>query len=592
MSDALWPHLASILVILLLLHCQPAAARFDLDLNEPAQAVAEEEQVQENGQAPMGAAGLWLAQQSPLGRLSTGSSWLKTTLNKLPDYFDFERFMKRFGRSYSANELLYRKSVFLMRCLQVFKSRLTARLGAHLSSLGQWWSSKPGQAKPSTYVQGITTLADRSPNEIKRMFMRGPPIEFRPKEQSESEYYQAMRQRNAEINVWDAELESRASLDELDSGTSDLPIEASQLGEAPVFSELEAWRTLEKVLQASKHDRQLESAIVDELAGREVDSMSRASADDLSESADWQKLAWPGSYLNGPLSEWNKQRRSLRLPDLNSPAQPQATLDSPRAGGDQVCALPKMAPDDAGLDWSNHGCLSMPAYDQGQECGKCYVLAATTLAEFYKCTEQVNVLSLRKFSKDYLLDCGQKYAASLQGCMGGSLFDALKFMSEAGTHNVQSWCIKRKLERDRMRALGFPVKGLDFKCPLNKYETPLSQWGQIEVGIEPEVVSVADWMLALRDGPLVASVQMPAVGLETYAGGVHDGQGCADSRRWHSMLLVGYGRSELDDTPFWRFRNSYGPHWGDRGHFELAMSVPSECLAGGVRVYRRPRATG
>lgn len=598
------PRPALVLLSLLVvgaLSWRPAGCALELDLNEPAEP---EEQVQ--GEPPMGAhvaerplAIGWAKSVSPAAEQSSQSlaptlawpSWFKVTLDKLPEYFDFKRFMKRFGRSYSSDELLYRKSVFLMRCLQVFKSRVANRLGGHLSALGKWWSGDTDAvSKPTTYVQGITTLADRSPNEIKRMFMRGPPIEFRPKGQSERQYYEELARRDAEIGAQDVELESRASLDELDSNQ----VDSSQTA---IYTELEARRTLEMVLEASGHNERLESAIIDELMGHAQDTLSRATEDDLSEaSSSRQRLARPGTLFKGPLSEW-KQGQLSGLPDLNE--QPEAAWAGTRPSAarsatswqDEPYEAPKLDPDDPGIDWSKHECLSMAPYNQGLECGKCYVMASTSLAEFYACTEHANVISLRKFSKDYLLDCGQKYSASLHGCTGGSLYDSLRFLSETGAHNVQSWCVRRSLERKRLKDAGLRPKGLDFKCPLNKYETPLDKWGQFQIDIEPEVISANEWMLALKDGPLVASVQMPAVGLETYVRGVHDGQACAGSRMWHAMLLVGYGRDEATGTPFWRFRNSYGPDWGERGYFNLAMQVPSDCLAGGVRVYRRRSAS-
>lgn len=82
---------------------------------------------------------------------------------------------------------------------------------------------------------------------------------------------------------------------------------------------------------------------------------------------------------------------------------------------------------------------------------------------------------------------------------------------------------------------------------------------------------------------------MPSEGLDSYQGGVHEGAGCATSGNWHAMLLVGYGTNERG-LKYWRFRNSWGANWGEAGHLNLAMELPSGCLAGGVRVYRAAEA--
>lgn len=82
-------------------------------------------------------------------------------------------------------------------------------------------------------------------------------------------------------------------------------------------------------------------------------------------------------------------------------------------------------------------------------------------------------------------------------------------------------------------------------------------------------------------------MRMPTEGVKNYAGGTHSGATCENSNYWHAMVLVGYGIDE-HGTPYWRFRNSYGPNWGDQGHFNLAATVSGECLVGGVRVFREP----
>lgn len=517
--------------------------------------------------------------------------WAAGGLSKLPDYFDFEGFRKRFKRSYSADEYLYRKSVFFKRCLQVFTSRVANRLGRHLSPLARkWWpANKAGdQQAPEapTYVQGITMLADRSPNEIKRMFMRAPPIEFRPRGQTEADYYAELERKSAELEepTWETELASRATSADEEEPAQGLSL--AELAERPVFSEREARRSIELALAGSGHNPQLEGAIWEELLAEE-DSVSRASLADLSGDEE-APLPWPGSLLNGSIrAACRPDDDDGGLPDLNSgPPEADICLEWPEPGEHSYVAPQLTGADELGIDWSVHKCFHS-VYDQGEGCGKCYVMATTALAEFYKCTERVGVIEMKKFDKDYVLYCGQKYSPSLMGCTGGSLYDSLRFIAEAGLNTIRGWKARRAHERVRLRKLGSAPEGLDFKCPLSRYdpETPLEGWGDERVRLEPEVVSANEWLVALRDGPLVASVQMPAEGLELYRGGVHSGAGCRESGNWHAMLLVGFGRHQPSGTPFWRFRNSWGAEWGEQGHFNLAMSVPGECLSGGVRVF-------
>lgn len=495
---------------------------------------------------------------------SKASNAISFVKNNLPDYFDFERFRKTFGRKYSSAEYFYRKAVFLGKCLKVLKSRVAYRLG-----LGQ-------------HLEEVNKFSDRSAPELRRMFMSGPPVEFRPIGQSEEAYRAKLereflrREREADEQN---ELASQSGAgDQDDNEQLDQPVlPFMQLaspaernlfpfelaGRKPVFNERQMGARLAGIM-AMADDDQLRMAIRDELEGGAIaEGYSEAICD---HSGQCEHL--PASPVGGKPLPWPGRQHSAttEVPDLDR--NDAELLSEP-------------------IDWSQHKCFHK-VYDQGDRCGKCYVMASTTLAEFYKCSEQFNVIDQRKFSKDFVLDCGQKFSpTTIMGCMGGSILDTLKFIAYVGANNIRGWRQRSQTELVKLRQNGAILSGLDLKCPLNKPE--LKEWGEIKIEMNPRPVQVSDWMRALQDGPLVASVQMPSEGLDSYASGVHEGTGCQSSGLWHSMILVGYGLSERG-IAYWRFRNSWGVEWGEAGHFSLAMSVPSECLAGGVRVYREPLA--
>lgn len=495
-------------------------ARPTLDLNE---APAEERE--------------WAAEPAAAG------SWLGRARRalQLPAYFDFDAFRATFKRRYSRSEFWFRKSVFLANCMRIFRARISFRLGV------------------SGALEGVNKFADRSEADMRRMFMAGPPAEFRPEAQSEAEYLAAMRrehERRLQDQRNDYELKSEAPA--APGGGGGEPDTMTSIHESQVKREIELM-----LAQAGAHSY-LREAISDELNGFQAETFSRFSVAD--ECAPVE-LPRPGQLSS---------QGAHHLPDLNLGLAGSGEYEPPEFGRCEQ------------LDWSKHECFHQ-IYEQSENCGKCYVLATTSLVEFYKCSEAPDgSIERRKFSKDFVLECGQKFApTTILGCLGGSMLDTLRFISLAGIYNIRGWKQRQTSELERWRHAGRPLSALDARCPLNQYELPFGQWGEIRVQLNPKVVAANEWRHALRDGPVVVSVQMPDDGLLFYAGGVHSGANCEQSGKWHAMLLVGFGTSD-SGVAFWRFRNSWGADWGDAGHFNLATSVSGACLAGGVRVFREP----
>lgn len=539
--------LLTVVLLLLLPPPQTLCGPFELDLNEPPPEEIDEEDF--SHETPVSTAGPFQLLGAPKGAAceSRTPGGIKNfmhkfkanainSLKKLPGYFDFDQFRRKFNKEQykSPAEFIYRKSVYLKRCMKVFKARIKDRLGKLRSGGG-------------SFKIEVNKFSDRSPNEIKRMFMSAPPIELKPKGQSVEEYQREMERNYQERETWDMELESQASLD------SSRPISEA---DKTYTQEGQVNKEIEELFNAIDDD-DTKLAILDEIEGRDCEVESQADLNSL--GGNRKPLPWPF-----------QQSKSL----------------ASQRSDDEAYVPPKLV---AGLsehlNWSEHECFHT-IYDQKEKCGKCYVMATTTLAEFFKCAEQKGTINKRKFSKEFVLDCAVKYKpATIYGCKGGSMLDTMKFIAEAGVYNIRGWKSRSKQELSRLgqQSLGM-ISPLDERCPFNEFETPFERWGDIPVRVRAEKVHVNDWFAALQDGPLVASVQMPE-GVELYKSGVHDGQGCETSKNWHTMLLVGYGLDE-NGLAYWRFRNSFGPDWGDQGHFNLAMSVSSKCLIGGVRIFR------
>lgn len=470
----------------------------------------------------------------------------------LPSYFNFCEWKDQFNREYTANEDFLRRSIFLQSALKAFRERVDYRRGS------------------KTYLLEMNQFSDRTPDELRRMFMPAPPFElllgsgegarsWSEREAAFQQWREQIEKRSQELERVERERE-RQQPPELQSHGCEGP-----LSETGLLNEVQAKRLIERLYsESSERDRSYGEALLQELRGSDFEMSSRAPIRD-DQSAqhrlDSLRQRWLEAELEAPSDE--EAAEAARRP-----------YEPPAEWGQEH----------EPLDWSKHKCFHT-IYNQGNNCGKCYVLAAVSLVEFYKCLEQDRK---RKFSSDYVLHCAQKFTPTVMGCAGGSPLDTLRFIVHSGIFTIKEWREERLKALRNAKAEDLELDSLDMRCP--DLGRPMNQWGPIRFDhLQPVAVSARDFMEALEWGPLIVTVQMPAEGVASYAGGVHDGQGCESSRFWHEMVLVGYGRTSSGQR-YWRFRNSFGPDWGDAGHFNLDMAVPAACLVGGVRLYKRPAA--
>jgi len=522
-----------------------------------------------------------LEPETPAGQANSSRA------QQLPKYLDFEQFAAHFARHYDRPEAYLRKSIFLKNGLDVFKWRVAYRLGR------------------APYLRQINKLSDRSPDELRLLFPAGLPAEFRHWQAGEQVAADRGRARPKSEGAWqagdglEAELEEEARLSyaaelsrrqqELEElakrGPATLETESHGSGEGAgqpaLMSEREAERQIGQLLGATA---ELREAALEELAGAAMESESRGGPTQLVE--------FPEGGVSGPLLP-----RPLPWPGAQSSQQFFGQLVA-SVGTERYEAPQLLWGEEQGwqpIDWSGHECFHR-VYDQGPNCGKCYVVAAVTLAEFYKCTERGpgRPTTRRQFSKEFVLDCGERFAPTLMGCAGGSPLDTLRMLAQWGATTIKEWRERKRrnlgLLYEQFGERVAQLEPLQWRCPLTNDELPpqAKLAGTVPLQLNPKPVHPNHWAAALQDGPLVAWVQLPSEGFADYREGVHDGLGCHQSGQFHAMLLVGLGRDPATGRPFWKFRNSFGPDWGQAGHFSMAADVPGACLAGGVRVFREP----
>ena len=79
------------------------------------------------------------------------------------------------------------------------------------------------------------------------------------------------------------------------------------------------------------------------------------------------------------------------------------------------------------VDYRNTKCL--PPIKYQDDCGSCWVFAATVPLEFHHCQRTNQVVS---FSEQQLMDCAVSYGHESSGCPYGTYTDAWKYVKEAG----------------------------------------------------------------------------------------------------------------------------------------------------------------
>ncbi|KAK0412970.1 hypothetical protein QR680_006515 [Steinernema hermaphroditum] len=68
-------------------------------------------------------------------------------------------------------------------------------------------------------------------------------------------------------------------------------------------------------------------------------------------------------------------------------------------------------------------------------------------------------------------------------------------------------------------------------------------------------------------GPVSLGINATMPEYQHYRGGIISSRSCGHKRTNHAVLAVGYG--EKNGVKFWLIRNSYGPQWGEDGHFKI-----------------------
>eukprot|EP00055_Hartaetosiga_balthica_P018466 m.134424 g.134424 ORF g.134424 m.134424 type:complete len:370 (-) comp9598_c0_seq1:261-1370(-) len=198
-------------------------------------------------------------------------------------------------------------------------------------------------------------------------------------------------------------------------------------------------------------------------------------------------------------------------------------------------------------DWRSDGVVTA-VKDQGQ-CGSCWSFGSATVLE-----SQIAIKKgyLEVLSEQNILDCtpNPQECGGTGGCEGGTAEIAYAQMAKDGglqtewTYPYISW------------------HGKDFSCSFDKQQSVVNVTGYTKLPsnqYEPLLDAIANV------GPISISVE--AITWKNYESGIFNGCNQTNPDIDHNVMLAGYGVD--NGSGYWLVRNSWTPHWGEKGYIRL-----------------------
>jgi len=197
------------------------------------------------------------------------------------------------------------------------------------------------------------------------------------------------------------------------------------------------------------------------------------------------------------------------------------------------------------FDWVEKGAVN-PVKNQ-QQCGSCWAFSTVANIEGAGFVENKKLISL---SEQELVDCDNK---ADHGCQGGLPTNAFKTM------------ISQKLGLETEK--DYPYKSANGQCQATASKEQVFISGQTHIGSDEDQIAAA----LVKYGPL--SIGINAGPMQWYGGGVANPWRflCNPKALDHGVAIVGFG---VDGSKkYWKIRNSWGPHWGEKGYYRIIRGV-------------------
>nr|BAN20235.1 cathepsin L [Riptortus pedestris] len=204
------------------------------------------------------------------------------------------------------------------------------------------------------------------------------------------------------------------------------------------------------------------------------------------------------------------------------------------------------------VDWRAEGAVT-PVKNQGQ-CGSCWAFSAVGALEgqhFRQTGELVNL------SEQNLVDCTRNMIFGNNGCNGGFMNRAFRYIKKKGIDTEES----------------YPYRGKEQKCKFSPENIGANMTGYAKIKRGSQ--------LALQDavakaGPISVAIEAHK-SIKYYKSGVYYEPQCGVGfqKLNHAVLVVGYGVE--DGREYWLVKNSWGDKWGDGGYIKIVKNFWNGC---------------
>ena len=198
------------------------------------------------------------------------------------------------------------------------------------------------------------------------------------------------------------------------------------------------------------------------------------------------------------------------------------------------------------IDWREKDIITN-VKNQGH-CGSCWSFSATGAIEAVHALSTGNLLNI---SEQQLIDCSDTYGN--QGCNGGSMDNAFKYVIDNGL------CSENE----------YPYIGESGECQTCKSVVNISDYKDVipnDEGILKKVV---------HQQPVSVAIQANLPSFQAYKSGIYSDPSCGKQLD-HGVLIVGYGHDLFHNMDYWIVKNSWGPHWGEKGYIRIQRNIDQD----------------